>query len=95
MPETPGLEFLRTCRRSSAAQFADDSSPEWLPRRGIEEAIARGELFRVLRKPWTRVDLTLGTDPGDGPVPVMRTTRSGDQGNASATKRSGGTWAPA
>ena len=26
---------------------------------GMEEAIARGDAFRVLRKPWTRVDLTL------------------------------------
>jgi two-component system cell cycle sensor histidine kinase/response regulator CckA len=55
---TPGLDFLRTCR-----EIQPLSSRMLLtgmaPRRGIEEAIARDEIFLVLRKPWTQFDLTL------------------------------------
>jgi PAS domain S-box-containing protein len=58
MPETPGLEFLRTCREtqpfSSRVIITGMASGP-----AIEEAIARGDAFRVLRKPWTRLDLTL------------------------------------
>jgi PAS domain S-box-containing protein len=58
MPETPGVEFLRICRETqplSARMIITGtaSSP------GVDEAIARGDAFRVLRKPWTRSDLTL------------------------------------
>jgi signal transduction histidine kinase len=58
MPETPGVEFLRMCREAqplsariiiTGMAFAPD----------VEEAIARGDAFRILRKPWTRFDLTL------------------------------------
>lgn len=58
MPEMPGLEFLRACREcqplSSRIIITGISS---LP--GIEEALARGDAFRFLLKPWTRIDLTL------------------------------------
>ena len=58
MPETPGIEFLRVCRETqplSARMIITGmvSAP------GVEEAIIRGDAFRVLRKPWTRFDLTL------------------------------------
>jgi signal transduction histidine kinase len=58
MPETPGIEFLRICRETqplSARMIITGmaSAP------GVEEAITRGDAFRVLRKPWTRFDLTL------------------------------------
>jgi len=58
MPETPGIEFLRMCRETqplSARMIITGmvSAP------GVEEAIIRGDAFRVLRKPWTRFDLTL------------------------------------
>jgi signal transduction histidine kinase len=58
MPETPGTEFLRICREiqplSSRIIITGMASAP-----GLEEAITRGDAFRVLRKPWTRVDLTL------------------------------------
>lgn len=58
MHETPGLEFLRRCRetqpRSSRIIITGMASGS-----AIEEAIARGDAFRVLLKPWTRFDLTL------------------------------------
>jgi len=58
MPEMPGVEFLRACREcqplSSRIIVAGTAS---LPR--IEEAVARGDAFRSLLKPWTRFDLTL------------------------------------
>ncbi len=58
MAETPGLEFLRICRKtqplSSRMIITGMASVPW-----IEEAIASGDAFRVLRKPWTRFDLTL------------------------------------
>jgi PAS domain S-box-containing protein len=57
MPETPGVEFLRMCREAqplSARMIITGmaSAPS------VEEAIACGDAFRVLRKPWTRVELT-------------------------------------
>jgi two-component system cell cycle sensor histidine kinase/response regulator CckA len=58
MPEMPGLEFLRACREcqplSSRIIVTEITS---LPE--IEEALARGDAFRFLLKPWTRFDLTL------------------------------------
>jgi PAS domain S-box-containing protein len=58
MPETSGMEFLRICREtqplSSRIIITGMASVS-----GVEEAIARGEAFRVLLKPWTRVELTL------------------------------------
>jgi PAS domain S-box-containing protein len=58
MPEMPGLEFLRACREcqplSSRIIVTGLTS---LP--GVEEAIARGDAFRLLLKPWTQFDLTL------------------------------------
>jgi signal transduction histidine kinase len=58
MPETPGTEFLRICREiqplSSRIIITGMASAP-----GLEEAITRGDAFRVLRKPWTRVDLML------------------------------------
>ncbi len=58
MPEMPGVEFLRTCREtqplSSRMIITGMAS---MP--GIEEAITSGDAFRILRKPWTRFDLTL------------------------------------
>jgi PAS domain S-box-containing protein len=58
MPGTPGLDFLRICREtqplSSRMIMTGMAS---VP--GIDEAIASGDAFRVLRKPWTRFDLTL------------------------------------
>jgi two-component system cell cycle sensor histidine kinase/response regulator CckA len=58
MPETPGLEFLRICREtqplSSRVVITGMASGS-----AIEEAIGCGDAFRVLRKPWTRFDLTL------------------------------------
>jgi signal transduction histidine kinase len=57
-PETPGVEFLRLCRESqplsSRVIITGTASGQ-----GIEEAIARGDAFRVLVKPWTRFDLSL------------------------------------
>jgi signal transduction histidine kinase len=57
MPETPGVEFLRMCREAqplSARMIITGmaSAPS------VEEAIACGDAFRVLRKPWTRIELT-------------------------------------
>jgi PAS domain S-box-containing protein len=57
MPETSGVEFLRMCREAqplSARMIITGmaSAP------GVEEAIACGDAFRVLRKPWTRIELT-------------------------------------
>jgi PAS domain S-box-containing protein len=58
MSETSGIEFLRICREtqplSSRIIITGMAS---VP--GVEEAIARGDAFRVLFKPWTRVELTL------------------------------------
>ena len=58
MPETPGTEFLRICREiqplSSRIIITGMASAP-----GVEDAITRGDAFRVLRKPWTRLDLTL------------------------------------
>jgi PAS domain S-box-containing protein len=58
MPETSGIEFLRICREtqplSSRILITGMTSVA-----GVEEAIARGDAFRVLLKPWTRVELTL------------------------------------
>jgi signal transduction histidine kinase len=58
MPETPGTEFLRICREtqplSSRIIITGMASAP-----GVEDAITRGDAFRVLRKPWTRFDLTL------------------------------------
>jgi two-component system cell cycle sensor histidine kinase/response regulator CckA len=58
MPEMPGLEFLKACREcqplSSRIIVTEITS---LPE--IEEALARGDAFRFLLKPWTRFDLTL------------------------------------
>jgi signal transduction histidine kinase len=58
MPETPGSEFLRICREiqplSSRIIITGMASAP-----GVEDAITRGDAFRVLRKPWTRLDLTL------------------------------------
>jgi signal transduction histidine kinase len=58
MPETPGTEFLRVCREtqplSSRIIITGMASAP-----GVEDAITRGDAFRVLRKPWTRLDLTL------------------------------------
>src|SRR6202162_5876328 len=58
MPETPGLEFLRTSREtqplSSRVIITGMDSGS-----AIEEAIGCGDAFQVLRKPWTRFDLTL------------------------------------
>jgi PAS domain S-box-containing protein len=58
MPETPGLEFLRICRKTqplSSRMIITGMAA--LP--GLEEAIAQGDAFRILVKPWTRVDLSL------------------------------------
>jgi PAS domain S-box-containing protein len=58
MPETPGLEFLRICRKTqplSSRMIITGMAAQ----PGIEEAIAQGDAFRVLVKPWTRVDLSL------------------------------------
>src|ERR1700735_478434 len=57
MQETPGVEFLRMCREAqplSARMIITGmaSAPS------VEEAMARGDAFRVLRKPWTRIELT-------------------------------------
>jgi signal transduction histidine kinase len=57
MPETPGVEFLRMCREAqplSARMIITGmaSAPS------VEEAIACGDAFRILRKPWTRIELT-------------------------------------
>jgi PAS domain S-box-containing protein len=57
MPETPGVEFLRMCRKAqplSARMIITGmaSAPS------VEEAISCGDAFRVLRKPWTRIELT-------------------------------------
>jgi signal transduction histidine kinase len=58
MPETPGTEFLRICREtqplSSRIIITGMASAP-----AVEDAITRGDAFRVLRKPWTRLDLTL------------------------------------
>jgi signal transduction histidine kinase len=58
MPETPGSEFLRICREiqplSSRIIITGMASAP-----GVEDAITCGDAFRVLRKPWTRLDLTL------------------------------------
>jgi PAS domain S-box-containing protein len=58
MPETPVLEFLRICREtqplSSRMIITGMASTA-----DIEEAIVRGDAFRVLIKPWTRFDLRL------------------------------------
>jgi two-component system cell cycle sensor histidine kinase/response regulator CckA len=58
MPEMSGLEFLQACRErlplSSRIIVTEMTS---LP--GIEEAIVRGDAFRLLLKPWTPFDLTL------------------------------------
>src|ERR1700730_18233158 len=58
MPETPGTEFLANCREtqplSSRIIITGMASAP-----GVEDAITRGDAFRVLRKPWTRLDLTL------------------------------------
>jgi signal transduction histidine kinase len=58
MPDTPGTEFLRICREtqplSSRIIITGMASAP-----GVEDAITRGDAFRVLRKPWTRFDLTL------------------------------------
>jgi len=58
MPETSGIEFLRICRETQPLSSriiitGTVSVPS------VEEAIARGDAFRVLLKPWTRVELTL------------------------------------
>jgi two-component system cell cycle sensor histidine kinase/response regulator CckA len=58
MPETSGIEFLRICRETQPLSSrilitGTVSAPS------VEEAIARGDAFRVLLKPWTRVELTL------------------------------------
>jgi PAS domain S-box-containing protein len=57
-PETPGLEFLRTCRETQplSSRVIITGMDSGL---AIEEAIGCGDVFQVLRKPWTRFDLTL------------------------------------
>jgi PAS domain S-box-containing protein len=57
MPETPGVEFLRMCRETQPLSSrmiitGTASAPS------VEEAIACGDAFRVLRKPWTRTELS-------------------------------------
>jgi PAS domain S-box-containing protein len=68
---TPGLDFLRACR-----DIQPLSSRMLLtgmaPRRGIEEAIARDEIFLVLRKPWTQFDLTLALTQAKARYRVMQ-----------------------
>ncbi len=58
MAEMPGLEFLRACRESqpisSRIVVTEMTS---LPK--IEEALACGDAFSFLLKPWTRLDLRL------------------------------------
>ncbi len=58
MPEMPGVEFLRTCRETQPLSSRMIIS-EMASMPGIEEAITSGDAFRILRKPWTRFDLTL------------------------------------
>jgi signal transduction histidine kinase len=55
---TSGLDFLRICREtqplsSRIIMIGMGSIP------GIDEMIVSGDIFRVLRKPWTQFDLTL------------------------------------
>ncbi len=58
LPEASGLEFLRVCR--SAQPLSSRLLMTGMePVSGIEEAIERGDAFRVLRKPWTEQDLQL------------------------------------
>ena len=58
MPETSGIEFLRICRDTQPlSSRIIITGMVSVP--SVEEAIARGEAFRVLLKPWTRVELTL------------------------------------
>ena len=58
MPEMSGFDLLRQCREIQplSSRIIITGSPS-LP--GIEEAIVRGDAFGVLRKPWTRFELTL------------------------------------
>jgi PAS domain S-box-containing protein len=63
MPDLPGLEFLRNCRElqplsSRMLITGMASSP------GIQEAVLRGDIFRFLLKPWSRVDLLLALHQG-------------------------------
>ena len=94
MPETPGLEFLRTCREtqplSSRVIITGMASGP-----AIEEAIARGDAFLVLRKPWTRFDLTLALRQATDRYRLVAATRIGDSGNAAPTERSRCPWPPA
>ena len=57
-PEMSGLEFLRACREcqplSSRIILTGITSLS-----GIEEALARGDAFGFLLKPWTQLDLRL------------------------------------
>lgn len=63
MPDLPGLELLRRCRQvqhlsSRMLITGMASSP------GIQEAVLRGDIFHVLLKPWTRMDLVLALQQG-------------------------------
>jgi signal transduction histidine kinase len=56
--DASGFDFLRICRQiqpmsSRIVITGMDSIP------GIDKVIASGDVFRVLRKPWTQFDLTL------------------------------------
>jgi DNA-binding NtrC family response regulator len=65
MPETPGTEFLRICREtqplSSRIIITGMASAP-----GVEDAITRGDAFRVLRKPWSRLDSGNGSVRSNG-----------------------------
>jgi signal transduction histidine kinase len=68
--DSSGFDFLRICRQiqplsSRILVTAMDSVP------GINEVIASGDVFRVLRKPWTQFDLTLALAEAAGRYRLM------------------------
>ncbi|MEA3206757.1 MAG: hypothetical protein QOG92_2473, partial [Verrucomicrobiota bacterium] len=68
--DSSGFDFLRICRQiqplsSRILMTAMDSVP------GIDEMIASGDVFRVLRKPWSQFDLTLALAEAAGRYRLM------------------------
>jgi signal transduction histidine kinase len=68
--DSSGFDFLRICRQiqplSSRIVMTGMSS---IP--GIDEVIASGDVFRVLRKPWSQFDLTLALAEAAGRYRLM------------------------
>jgi signal transduction histidine kinase len=58
MPDTPGIEFLRECRTTQPLASRILATGNFVHSE-LDQALRRGEIWRLLIKPWTRSDLTL------------------------------------